>query len=81
MLCTKGVPGARSELRRRVSQMRQAPEGLEVLLDTTGAAEEEAAAQRHRELAPLIALLFNELDRAGHERIREENADRPPVVD
>jgi hypothetical protein len=57
MLCTKGLPQARSRLRQAVAEMRQALDGLEVLLDAIEAAEEEAAAQGHPEWAPLIALL------------------------
>lgn len=152
MLCTKGVPQARSELRGKVKEIRRALDGLEALLDAIDAAEGEATAHNHPEWAPLVALLkspfplqkpevydpddtfnvfvmlrdtlfdgdweqqiawielqggpeqkredlplarslqafeqcygvnlsellFNDLDRAEHERIRKENAQRPP---
>ncbi len=57
MLCTKGLPQARSRLREAVAEMRQALDGLEALLNAIDAAEDEAAAQGHPEWAPLIALL------------------------
>jgi hypothetical protein len=56
MLCTKGLPQARSRLRRAVEEIRQALGGLEALLDAIDVAEEEAAAQGHPEWASLIAL-------------------------
>lgn len=57
MLCTKGVPEARTVLRKAIVEMRQALDGLEALLDGIDAAEAEGQAAGHPNWAPLIALL------------------------